>query len=307
MMLLEPSDEEHAGLRQGDLHHVPREVAGEVARVLPGRGDAAERGVVVDAEMRAPHAAGAGGHQRAAAPTCRPAPGSTAASRSSTPGAGCCVSASAAARARRRRATTASTCAGVITFGTVIAKLSGSRLPVLHERGDEQVERAQAARVQLVRHRLDADADERRQRAGDHAGGDFLRCRLRVAIFLGVGPRAVAVLEIETEILDRFALELGEDALADGVRPSTRGPPPWRRPTRVGANSSSVAMAAAPKVVRRFAPEGIGTADQRVDRLPCRRRRLDTRRRASCWRVRSRAAMAARSRDGIEWASRRLR
>ena len=37
--------------------------------MLPGRGDAAERGVVVDAEMRAAHAAAAGLDERAAAPT----------------------------------------------------------------------------------------------------------------------------------------------------------------------------------------------------------------------------------------------
>ena len=94
-------------------------------------------------------------------------------------------------------------------------KVVGQPLAGLHKRGHEQVERAEAARVQLARHRLDPDADERRQRAGDHAGRDFPGRRLRVAIFLGVGPRAIAVLEIEAKILHRLAFQLREHARAD--------------------------------------------------------------------------------------------
>ena len=45
--------EPHAGLRQRDLHHVLREVAHAVPHVLPDGGDAAQRGVVVGAEVRA--------------------------------------------------------------------------------------------------------------------------------------------------------------------------------------------------------------------------------------------------------------
>src|SRR4029079_9902282 len=39
-----PVGQRDAGLRQRDLHHVPREVARVVARVLPGGGDADQRG-----------------------------------------------------------------------------------------------------------------------------------------------------------------------------------------------------------------------------------------------------------------------
>ena len=43
-----------AGLRERDLHHVLGKIARRVAHVLPRRGDAAERRVVVGAEVRAP-------------------------------------------------------------------------------------------------------------------------------------------------------------------------------------------------------------------------------------------------------------
>ena len=57
--------EPDAALRQRHLHHVLGEVARRVAHVLPRRGDAAERGVVVGAEVRAPDAPVARGHERA--------------------------------------------------------------------------------------------------------------------------------------------------------------------------------------------------------------------------------------------------
>ena len=81
MMLVAPS-EQHAGLRERDLHHVLGEVAGRVAHVLPRGGDAAERGVVVGAEVRADDAAVAGGDERAQRRRSV-GRGSTAASRSS--------------------------------------------------------------------------------------------------------------------------------------------------------------------------------------------------------------------------------
>jgi hypothetical protein len=62
--------------------------------------------------------------------------------------------------------------------------------------------------MKLARHGLDADADERRQRGGLQAGGDLERGGARVAVFFGVRPRAVAVLEVDAEVFDRLAPQL---------------------------------------------------------------------------------------------------
>jgi len=40
---------------------------------------------------------------------------------------------------------------------------------------------------------------------------------LRVAVLFTVGPRAVAILEIEMQILDRLALLLCDDARTNGL------------------------------------------------------------------------------------------
>ncbi len=69
--------------------------------------------------------------------------------------------------------------------------------------------------MQLFRHRLDPDADERRQHSRRVTGGDFLGYRLRVAVLFGVGPDAVAVFEVDAEVLDRLARELVDDPRAD--------------------------------------------------------------------------------------------
>jgi hypothetical protein len=61
----------------------------------------------------------------------------------------------------------------------------------------------------------DADADERRQRAFAHALRELVRDDLRVMVFLLVGTIAVAVLEVDAEVLDRLAAELLADALPD--------------------------------------------------------------------------------------------
>ena len=117
------------------------------------------------------------------------------------------------------------------------------------QRGDEDVERANAARAQVFVQRLDADADERRQRTRREAARHFRRARGGVAIFLGVGAVAVAVLEIEPEIFHRLAPQLLDDAGVDLLRQAPR-----RRQCRAprpalaasGAYSSSERSATAP-------------------------------------------------------------
>ena len=84
-----------------------------------------------------------------------------------------------------------------------------------HERRDENIERAEAARAQVFVQRLNANSDERRQAAVAHALCDFERAGVRMLIFLGVGAIAVAILEIEPEIFNRFALQFLSDARVD--------------------------------------------------------------------------------------------
>ena len=48
------------------------------------------------------------------------------------------------------------------------------------------------------------------------AGGDLPRRRFRVAVLLRIRARAVAVLEVETIVFNRFPLELVDDAGAHG-------------------------------------------------------------------------------------------
>ena len=72
--------------------------------------------------------------------------------------------------------------------------------------------------MQFARHRLDPDADERRERASAQSLRDFLRRSLRVAIFLCVGSVAVAVLEIDAEVFDRLASKLLYDTCPNRTR-----------------------------------------------------------------------------------------
>src|SRR6185312_5648239 len=61
--------------------------------------------------------------------------------------------------------------------------------------------------------RLDADAEERRQGAEGEAARDLRAGGDRVVVLLVVGAIAVAVLEVDPEVLDRLAPELLDDAL----------------------------------------------------------------------------------------------
>ena len=60
-------------------------------------------------------------------------------------------------------------------------------------------------------------------------GRDFLGGRSRVAVLLGVGPVAVAVLEVDAEVLDRLAPQLVDDPRAHGLGKAR--PRPARRPS----------------------------------------------------------------------------
>ena len=85
------------------------------------------------------------------------------------------------------------------------------------QRGDGQVQRADGALVALQRERLDADAAERRQRAGSHSLGQLLADGDGVEVLFLVGAVAVAVLEVDAVVLHRLALQLLAHACVDGV------------------------------------------------------------------------------------------
>ena len=114
-------------------------------------------------------------------------------------------------------AASAATCSGDVIFGSVTTKFGGSVPPVAVEQPrQEQIERAQAAALQLLVERLDADADAGRQRALRPGRCDHVRGRrARKAILFVVGPVAEAVLEVDAEILDRLPLQLVDDARID--------------------------------------------------------------------------------------------
>src|ERR1051326_1418575 len=82
----------------------------------------------------------------------------------------------------------------------------------LDERAEEEPERSQAPRAELLRERLHPDAQVLGQRPRRVALRDLARRRRHVAVLLAVRPDAVAVLEVDPEIFDRRARELGTHA-----------------------------------------------------------------------------------------------
>ena len=136
---------------------------------------------------------------------------------------------------------------------------------------------------------------------------DFLRRRLRVTILLGVGPRAVAVFEIETEISTGSRLSLARTRSRTVSARSDDRPNTLAKADAVGANSSSLAMAAAPKSVRRNPrgthPRRKSTCGQVA--VPC--DRPDRRPPVSHWRCAAARQWAAIGARGSSWPSRRLR
>ena len=86
------------------------------------------------------------------------------------------------------------------------------------QRRQEPVQRPNAAQLELGVERLDADADERRQRVRGESLRHLFRGGFGVAVFLGVGPRAVTVLEVDPVVLDRLVVQLVDDAAVQVVR-----------------------------------------------------------------------------------------
>src|SRR5262249_57633088 len=83
--------------------------------------------------------------------------------------------------------------------------------------GEEQIEGPQAASLQLLGQRLDADADRRRQLTVAQSRGHFAGGDLREAVLFLIGPVAEAVLEIDAEVFDRLARELVDEPPVDAV------------------------------------------------------------------------------------------
>ena len=86
----------------------------------------------------------------------------------------------------------------------------------LHEFRYDDLERTSRTRAELLIQRLDANADERGKRPSHHAIGQARRHRPRMTVLLCIGTIPVAVLEIDAEILDGFALELLHETCVDG-------------------------------------------------------------------------------------------
>ena len=96
----------------------------------------------------------------------------------------------------------------------VLGQLAG----LLEQRAEEQAQRPHAPSPQLLGERLDAHPDEPWQARRSMALRHLSRGGRHVAILFGIGPRAVAVLEIDAEVLDRLARQLLHDARVDRRR-----------------------------------------------------------------------------------------
>jgi hypothetical protein len=69
--------------------------------------------------------------------------------------------------------------------------------------------------MRFVRHRLDPQADPRRQHAAFDSACDLEGRRLGVTVFFGVGPVAVAILEVDAIVLDRLTAQARDDTFAN--------------------------------------------------------------------------------------------
>ena len=163
------------------------------------------------------------------------------------------------------------------------------------QRAQEALERAQAAGRQLVRERLDADAVERRGGLLRDPAREFLRGGVGVPVLLGVGAMAVAVLEVDPEVLDRLAPELLDHPGMDGpgqpdVEPEGRG-----EGLGVGRVLGERGERQRAQPGRRVGPEEVGTAIDGVHWLSmhCRSDRA-ARGKDRRWRTLPRAGFPAR-------------
>lgn len=91
----------------------------------------------------------------------------------------------------------------------------GREFPGLGQGGDEQVQGLQAAGTRRCFEALEADADERRGRSVRNCCGNCVGGSNGVGVFCLIAAVAVAVLEVQTEVLDRLGSELRGDALGN--------------------------------------------------------------------------------------------
>lgn len=107
------------------------------------------------------------------------------------------------------------TCSAYVTLGRVRTSPSG-RPCGLQQAGEEDVEGADAPVAHRRLHALHADAHVRGRcalgvRLSDQPGGAG-----GGLVLLGVRARPVAVLEVDAQVFDRLALQLGADAVVHG-------------------------------------------------------------------------------------------
>ncbi len=152
-------------------------------------------------------------------------------------------------------------------FGKRDDEVLGKPPAVGDEPRHEEVESADRARLHLVGEGLDADADRMRKRAGGEPRRDFHRRRKGVAILLGVGSDAVAVLEVDPVILDGLPLELLQDARIDDRRKPFREPDRAAEFGRGGRKVLQRALGQGPHLRRRVGLEDLSSSVDRVDRL----------------------------------------
>ena len=180
------------------------------------------RGVVVGAEVRGDDAAAAFGDQPRQRDRAVRRRRSTASSRPSARAAACPAASPRQSSSASQADASAATCSGAVIFGSVTTKFGGSTPPVrVEQRGQEEVERAQAARAcssslsGLMRMPMNGGSVPR-----GGAAATSSRRVTRVAVLFVVRAVAVAVLEVDAEVLDRLARQLVDDA---GGRCARRG------------------------------------------------------------------------------------
>ena len=212
-----------AGPGEAHLENVPREVAGRMRRHLVERGDVDAGGVVVGAEVR-PAAAPArrgdqvGDHEVAARPDDR------------------LGRLDHQLELQRSGEETVRPLQDLERLDQGRHLLGRDHLGkrdhevgrdhpagLVDQRGDEEIERSERAPLELLAQRLDADADEGRQRVLPETQRHLLGRRSGVGVFLGVGPVAVAVLEVDAEVLDRLVAQLLDDARVHRLGERSRG------------------------------------------------------------------------------------